>query len=116
MALFEALYGRPCRSSLCWAKVGDRLVLGLNIVKQTTEKVKLIRAPMKIAQDSQKRHADKPRWDLEVIIGDHVFLRVMPMKGIRRFGASGKLSPCYVGPFEVLERIGPLGYCLALSP
>ncbi|XP_052171609.1 uncharacterized protein LOC127787584 [Diospyros lotus] len=116
MAPFEALYGRPCRSLLCWAKVGDRSVLGPDIIEQTTEKVKLIRARMKTTQDLQKSYVNKRRQDLEFVMGDHAFLRVMPTRGIRRLGVSSKLSPCYVGSFEVLERIRPLANHLALPP
>jgi len=116
MAPFEALYGRPCRSPLCWSEVGDRALLGPELVEQTSVKIELIRARMKAAQDRQKSYANPRRRDLEFAEGDHVFLRVMPMRGVRRFGISGKLSPRYVGPFEVLARVGPLAYRLALPP
>ncbi|XP_052204025.1 uncharacterized protein LOC127809302 [Diospyros lotus] len=71
---------------------------------------------MKAAQDRQKSYANKRRRDLEFSVGDHVWLRVMPMKGVRQFGVSGKLSPRYIGPFEILERVGTLAYRLALPP
>ncbi|XP_052197413.1 uncharacterized protein LOC127804580 [Diospyros lotus] len=71
---------------------------------------------MKTAQDRQKSYADMRHQDLEFLVGDHVFLRVMPMKGIRRFGVSAKLSPRYVSPFEILERVWLLAYRLALPP
>ncbi|XP_052181883.1 uncharacterized protein LOC127794676 [Diospyros lotus] len=71
---------------------------------------------MKAAQDRQKSYANKRRRDLEFSTGDHVWLRVMPMKGVRRFGVSGKLNPRYIGPFEILERVGTLAYRLALPP
>jgi len=90
--------------------------MGPEIVEQTTDKIRIIRARMKAAQDRQKSYADKRRRDLEFSVGDHVWLRVMPMKGVRRFGVSGKLSPRYIGPFEILERVGSLAYRLALPP
>ena len=71
---------------------------------------------MKIAQSRQKSYADKRRKDLEFAIGDHVFLKVAPMKGVMRFGKKGKLSPRYVGPFEILERVGDKAYRVALPP
>ncbi|XP_052178689.1 uncharacterized protein LOC127792279 [Diospyros lotus] len=71
---------------------------------------------MKAAQDKQKSYADHQRRDLEFSIGDHVFLKVMLIRGVRRFGVSGKPSPCYVGPFKILEHIGLLAYRLALPP
>lgn len=71
---------------------------------------------MKVAQDREKSYADRKPRDLEFSIGDHVWLRVMPMKGVRRFGVSVKLSPRYVRPFEILDQIGSLAYRLALPP
>ena len=71
---------------------------------------------MKTFQDRQKSYADRKQRDLEFDIGDHVWLKVMPVKGVQRFGISRKLSPRYVGPFEILERVGSLGYRLALPP
>ncbi|XP_052203075.1 uncharacterized protein LOC127808545 [Diospyros lotus] len=71
---------------------------------------------MKAAQDRQKSYADKRLRDLEFLAGDHVWLRVMPMKGVRRFVVSGKLSSRYIGLFEILERVGTLAYRLALPP
>ncbi|XP_052198310.1 uncharacterized protein LOC127805600 [Diospyros lotus] len=69
---------------------------------------------MKAAQDGQKSYVDKRRHDLEFVIKDHMWLRVMPMKGVRRFGVSGRLSPHYIGSFEISEWVGSLPYQLAL--
>ncbi|XP_052176682.1 uncharacterized protein LOC127790987 [Diospyros lotus] len=104
MTPFEALYRQSCRSPLCWTEIGERALLGPELLEQKTEKIQLIRARMKAAQDRQKSYVDRRCQDLEFDVGDHVFLRVMPMRGVRRFGVSGKLSPRYVGPFEILER------------
>uniref|UniRef100_A0A2N9III7 Reverse transcriptase n=1 Tax=Fagus sylvatica TaxID=28930 RepID=A0A2N9III7_FAGSY len=82
----------------------------------TVDKIKLIRGRMKAAQSRQKSYADKKRRKLELEVGDHVFLKVSPWKGVARFGKKGKLSPRYVGPFEILERVGPVAYRLALPP
>ena len=81
MPPFEALYGRPCRTPICWAEVGERKLLGPDLVDETSEKVKLIRQRMKAAQDHQKSYADVRRWELDFQVGDHVFLRVQSMKG-----------------------------------
>ena len=78
--------------------------------------VEKIRERMKMAQSRQKSYADIRRRDLEFSVGDHVFLKVAPMKGIMRFGKKGKLSPRYVGPFEILERVGDRAYRVALPP
>ena len=101
MAPFEALYGRPCRSPVCWAEVGDRSLLGPELVRETTEKVALIRERLKTAQSRQKSYTDQRRRPLEFEIGDHVFLRVSPRKGLIRFvkaRGGGKLTPRYIGP------------------
>ena len=116
MAPFEALYGRPCRTPICWTEVGEKQILGPEIVEQTIEKIKVIRARIKTAQDRQKSYADNRRRELEFEIGDHVFLKVSPMKGLKRFGKKGKLQPRYIGPFEILARVGKVAYRLALPP
>ena len=69
---------------------------------------------MKVAQDRYKSYADQKRRPLEFQVGDHVFLKVSPTKGVIRFGVKGKLNPRYIGPYEILEKIGPLAYRLAL--
>ncbi|XP_028104029.1 uncharacterized protein LOC114303079 [Camellia sinensis] len=116
MAPFAALYGRPCRSPICLAKVGDANLIGPELVLETTEKVKLIRQQLKIAQDCQKNYADRRRRPLMFEVGSHMFLKVQPRRGVVRFGKKGKLSPRYIGSFEVLERLGEVAYRLALPP
>jgi hypothetical protein len=116
MAPYEALYGRKCRSPLYWDELGERRILGPDIVQDTVDKVALIRQRLSAAQDRQKSYADVRRRNLEFTEGDKVFLRVAPMKGVTRFGKKGKLNPSYIGPFEILERVGPVAYCLALPP
>ena len=116
MAPFEALYGRRCRTPLCWDEVGERSLLGPDIVQETAEKVRLIRQRLLTAQSRQKSYADHRRRELIFQVGDHVFLRVSPTRGVMRFGVRGKLSPRYVGPFEVLDRVGEVAYRLALPP
>ncbi|XP_075080049.1 uncharacterized protein LOC142165382 [Nicotiana tabacum] len=80
------------------------------------DKVKLIRQRLLATQSRQKSYADKRRRDLVFTIGDKVFLRVSPMKGVMRFGKRGKLSPRFIGPYEILDRVGAVAYCLALPP
>jgi len=114
MAPYEALYGRCCRTPICWGEVGERKLMRQELVQTTSENVKFIRERLKTAQDRQRSYADKRRRDLEFEVGDKVFLKLSPWKGILRFGRKGKLSPRYIGPYEVLERIGPSAYRLAL--
>ena len=116
MAPFEALYGRRCRSPICWNEVGERKLLGPELVQLTTEKIQLIRERLLAAQSRQKSYADNRRRDLEFQVGDHVFLKVSPSKGVMRFGNKGKLSQRYIGPFEILDRVGNVSYRLALPP
>ena len=116
MAPYEALYGRRCRTPLCWDEVGERRLLGPELIRVTTEKVKLIQQRILTAQSRQKSYADKDRRDVVFKEGDFVFLKISPWKGVMRFGKKGKLSPRYIGPFEVLRRIGEVAYELALPP
>ncbi|KAJ0752560.1 putative nucleotidyltransferase, Ribonuclease H [Helianthus annuus] len=113
-APFEALYGRKCRSPLCWAEVGDSQITGPEIVVDATEKIAQIRQCMAAARDCQKAYADKRRKPLEFQVGDRVLLKVSPWKGVVRFGKQGKLNPRYVGPFEIIEKIGKVAYRLNL--
>lgn len=114
MAPYEALYGRPCRTPVCWAEPEDSLLLGPELVRETTEKVVMIRDRVRTAQSRQKSYADKRRRPLEFEVGDLVMLKVSPMKGVRRFGKRGKLAPRFVRPFSITERIGAVSYRLAL--
>ena len=116
MAPFEALYGRPCRSPVCWTDVGETVALGPDIVRETTEKIKVIRQRLLTAQSRQKSYADRRRRPLTFEVGDHVFLKVSPRRGLMRFGRSGKLAPRFIGPFEILDRVGEVAYRLALPP
>ena len=116
MAPYEALYGRPCRSPICWTEVGESPITGPDLIKDTSEKVRLIRQRLLTAQSRQKSYADVQRRPLEFEVGDHVFLKVMPKRGVVRFGKREKLSPRFIGPFEILERVGTVACWLALPP
>ena len=113
MTPYEALYGRPCRSPLCWTEVGESSITGPDLIRDTFEKVNLIRQRLLTAQSRQKSYVDVRRRPLEFEVGDHVFLKVMPKRGVVR---RGKLSPRFIGPFEILERVGTVAYRLALPP
>ena len=116
MAPYEALYGRPCRSPLCWTEVGESSIRGPDLVRDTSEKVSLIRQHLLTAQSRKKSYTDARRRPLEFEVGDHVFLKVIPKRGVVRFGKREKLSPSFIGPFEILERVGTVAYQLVLPP
>ena len=105
MAPYEALYGRPCRSPMCWMESCEAVWIGPKLVQETTKKVRVIRERLLVAQSRQKSYADHRRRPLEFQIGDYVFLRVSPRKGVFQFGKNGKFSPRYISPFEILQRI-----------
>ena len=116
MAPFEALYGRKCCTPVCWDEVGERRMIGSKLVQITLDKIQIIRERLKIARDRQKSYADKRRRDLQFKVGDRVFLKVSPWKGVLRFGRRGKLRPRYMGPYEIIARVGPVAYRLDLPP
>ncbi|GJZ08473.1 hypothetical protein Tco_0542756 [Tanacetum coccineum] len=113
-APFEALYGRKCRSPVLWVEIRESSLIGPELVQETTDKVVLIKEKLKAARDRQKSYVDFRRKPLEFEVRDRVLLKVTPWKGVVRFGKKGKLAPRYVGPFEILERIGPVAYRLRL--
>ena len=116
MAPFEALYGYKCRSPICWDESAYKILLGPELVKRTANEVALIRQRMLTSQSRQKSYADLKRRDIEFVVGDKVFVKVSPSKGVFHFGKRGKLNPSYVGQFEILERVGKLAYRFALPP
>ncbi|GKD12977.1 putative reverse transcriptase domain-containing protein, partial [Tanacetum coccineum] len=113
-APFEALYARKCRSPIMWAKVGEGQLIGPELVQEATEKISQIKDRLKVAYDHHKSYADKRRKPLKFSVGDYVLLKVSPWKGIVRFGKKEKLTPRFVGPFEIVEKVGLVAYRLDL--
>ncbi|KAK6160435.1 hypothetical protein DH2020_003816 [Rehmannia glutinosa] len=114
MAPYEALYGRKCRGAEEAYVVGENILLKVDLVREAMEKVKLIKERIRTTRSRQKSYADKRRKDLEFEVGDEVFLRLSPRKGLINPKKGGKLSPRYVGPYKILQRIGKLAYRLEL--
>ncbi|GJW73047.1 putative reverse transcriptase domain-containing protein [Tanacetum coccineum] len=113
-APFEALYGRKCRSPVCWAEVGQVQLTGPELVQETTERIIQIKQRIQTARDRQKSYADLKRKPMEFQVGDKVMVKVSPWKGVVSFGKRGKLNRKYVGPFKVLKKVGTFAYKLEL--
>ena len=116
MAPFEALYGRKCRTLVCWDEVGERRLIVLELVHITLEKVKVVRDNLKKVRNRQKSYANNRRRDLQFKTGDPVFLKISPWKSVLRFGKRGKLNPRFIGPYEIISKVGPVAYRLKLPP
>jgi hypothetical protein len=110
MAPFDALYGRIWRTPLNWLEIGERTLFGPDLVKDAEEKVQVIRENLKLAKMRQKSYHDKGTAPRQFEVGDYVYLKVSPTKGVQRFGVKGKLAPRYIGPYEIIEVCGPVAY------
>ncbi|WVZ89224.1 LOW QUALITY PROTEIN: hypothetical protein U9M48_035652 [Paspalum notatum var. saurae] len=97
-----------CRTPLNWSEPGERVTFGPDLVTQAEEQVNFIQSNLKSAQSRQKSYSDRRRRPLVFEKGDHVYLRVSPMKGVHRFGVKGKLAPRYVGPFKITSNVAQL--------
>ncbi|BAS85359.1 Os03g0627900, partial [Oryza sativa Japonica Group] len=114
MSPHETLYGRKCRTPLIWTETKERSIFGTNLLKEAEEKVRLIRDRLKVAQSQQKSYADSRRRELTFDIGDYIYLKVSPLRGIKRFKVKGKLAPRYIGPYQIIAKHGEVAYQLAL--
>ena len=113
---FEALYGRRCQTPVMWSKVRERSLFGPDMIKEAEEQVAKVRENLKAAQSRQKSYADTRRRPLELQPRDFVYLKVSPIRGTRRFQVRGKLALRYIGPYQIIEKIGTVAYCLELPP
>jgi hypothetical protein len=114
MVPFEVLYGHRCRTQLNWIEPGEKVIFGPNLVEEAKATVCHIQDNLKVMKSCQETYANKRRRPLEFKVGDHVYLRVSSMKGVKRFGVKGKLAPRYIGQFPILEKCGTMAYKLDL--
>ena len=103
-------------SPVCWDEVGERRLIGPELVQITSDKIQMVRDRLKTARDIQKSYVNKHRRDLQFKVGDRVFLKVSPWKGVLKFGRRGKMRPRYIGSYEIIARVGPVAYRLDLPP
>jgi hypothetical protein len=113
MSPFQALYGRSCRTQLQWDQPREKQVFGPDILLEAKENIKMVRENLKIAQSRQRSYADTRR-EMSFEVKDFVYLKVSPIRGVRRFGVKGKLAPWYVGPYQILAKSGEVAYQLSL--
>jgi hypothetical protein len=113
MLPFEALYDRKCRTPLYWDQTGERQFFGPELIQEAEEQVRIIQENLRVSQTRQKSYADNRR-PLEFEEGDHVYLKVSPLRGMRRFKVKGKLSPRFIRPFRIFRRVGEMAYQLEL--
>ena len=116
LAPYKDLYGRKCRTPLCWTELSEKKVIGPDLIQETEEKVKMIKERLKVATDRQKSYVNMKRKDIRYENGKKVILKVSPWKKVMRFGKKGKLSPRFISPYEVIEKVGLVAYILALPP
>jgi hypothetical protein len=116
MAPFEMLYGRRCRTSLFWNETGDWKVFGPGVLEEAEKQVHMVKKNLRVAQSIQKSYADHRRRELSFEVGDFVYLKVSPMRGLCHFKVRGKLAPRFIGPFKILEKRGEVAYQLELPP
>jgi hypothetical protein len=116
MTPFEILYGRRCRTLLFWSEAGEQKVFGPDILQEAEKQVCMVRENLRVAQSRQKNYGDHRRRELSFEVGDFVYLKVSPMRGLRRFKVRGKLAPRFVEPFMILEKRDEVTYQLELPP
>jgi hypothetical protein len=116
MALFEVLYRHRCRTPLNWIELGEKVIFGPDLVEEAEATIHHIQDNLKAATSRQETYANRRRQPLEFEVGDHVYLRVSPMKGMKRFVVKGILVPRYIRTFPILEKCGTVAYKLDLPP
>jgi hypothetical protein len=116
MAPFKVLYGCRCHTPLNWIEAGEKVIFGPDLVEEAEATVRRIQDNLKVAKSRQETYANKRRRPLKFEVGDLVYLRVSPTKGVKSFGVKWKIAHRYIGPFPILEKYGSVAYKLDLPP
>jgi hypothetical protein len=116
MAPFEVLHERRCGTPINWIELREKVIFGPDLIEEAEAIVSCIQDNLKAAKSRQESYANKRCLPLEFEVGDHVYLRVSPMKDVKRFGMKGKMAPRYIKPFPILEKCGTMAYNLDLPP
>jgi hypothetical protein len=116
MAPFEMLYGRRCRTPLFWSETKQRNFFGPDILQEVEKQVHMVWENPCVAQSRHKSYANERRREFSFEVGDFVYLKVSPMRGLHRFKEWGKLAPRFIGPFKVTEKRGEVAYQFKLPP
>jgi hypothetical protein len=116
MSPFEVLYGCKSRTPLFWNEPGENQVFRPEIFQEVERQVQVLREILQLAQSRQKSYADHRRRKLSFQVGDFVYLKVSPMRGLHYFKICKKLAPRYIGPFKILEQRGEVTYHLGVPP
>jgi hypothetical protein len=116
MALFEMLYGRTCRTLLFWNEMGEFKIFRPDILQEAEKQVCMVRENLHVAQSRQKSYTHHRRRELSFEVRNFVYLKMSPMRGLRRFKVRGKLAPRFIGLFKILEKRGEIAYQLELPP
>jgi hypothetical protein len=116
MAPFEVLYGRRRRTPLNWIEPGEKVIFEPDLVEEAEATVRSIQDNLKASKSRQDTYANKRRRPLTFEVGNQVYLRVSPMKGMKSLGVKGKLASHYIGTLPILEKCGTVAYKLDLPP
>jgi hypothetical protein len=116
MAPFKVLYEHRCRTPFNWIELGEKVIFRPDLIEEAEATVRRIQDNLKATKSRHETYANKRRRPLEFEVRNHVYLRVSPMKGVKRLGVKGKLAPHYIGPFPILEKCGTVAYKLDLPP
>ena len=98
------------------SEVGERSLFGLDMIKEAEEQVAKVQENLKMAQSRKKSYVDTRRRPLEFQPRDYTYLKVSPIRGTRKFQVKGKLAPRYIGPYQIIEKIGVVAHRLELPP